>query len=250
MRKIAIVLASAAVYVGLSLVWVPLLEKDATFFVGWLVTFLHELGHVIAAFVTGGGATPMVLFPDDPGIAGYACTHGGFRPVVLMGGYIGSALFAGFLLYSAFRETLFSRYGFRALAVAMLTSQLLWFPHGPCADVEAGVRDTVVSVGFCLIGAAALWNLSRLPYGPRNALLVFLGTASLLEVLKDVFRLGYAPHSDLHVFTEQLAVRGVVLVPLVVWQAVWVAIVVLIIAWALRMAYRTRPRTESIARLR
>ena len=239
MRNVAIVLASAVAYAALTMVWVPGLEKDGTFFIGWLVTFLHELGHVVAALLTGGGATQMVLFPDDPGLAGYACTHGGFRPAVLMGGYIGSALFGCFFLYSAFRQNLFSRYCFRGLAVVMVASQVLWFPYGECAGLAAGLRDAVVSVGFCLVGAVALWYLSRLPYGARNTLLIFVGAAMLLDVLRDVFRLGYAPHSDLHVFTQQLSVKGFVLIPLLVWQVVWVGIIVAIMGWSLRMAYRS-----------
>jgi len=158
-----------------------------------------------------------------------------------MGGYIGSALFGAFFLYSAFRANLVSRYVFRSLAVIMVLSQVLWFPIGHCADYAASGDDAFVSVLFCVIGAIALWNLSRIPYSVRNVLLIFVGTASLVDVLIDVFRLRRASHSDLHAFTDHMA-GG--LVPMIVWQVLWVAIILAIMAAVLKLATTTTPAPQ------
>ena len=54
-----------------------------------LVTFLHEFGHALGALLTGGTVEGMQINPDG---SGYTITRGGNQGVVLMGGYLGSAV--------------------------------------------------------------------------------------------------------------------------------------------------------------
>ena len=64
------------------------------------VTFLHEASHGLAAILTGGAIDRFVVNPDTSGLC---YTRGGFRPLVVMGGYVGSCLWGGALLVASRR---------------------------------------------------------------------------------------------------------------------------------------------------
>jgi hypothetical protein len=205
--------------------------KNASFPIDVFVVFLHEFGHAVAAMITGGDVAQLVMFPDDPGVAGYACTGGGFRPLVLMGGYIGSALFGAAFLRLGMAKQCYSKALFRLVAICMVGSQILWFPHGSCSNVHAGVRDCVVSWLVCLVGGFIFWQLAEFPEKFRRFFLVFLGTASLIQIILDI---NVGPGGDLTGFTELFG--GIV--PFVVWQGLWFLIVLAIVFFTVRSAVK------------
>jgi len=62
------------------------------------VTFIHELGHGVAALATGG---EFVRFELQSSGAGLAYSAGGIQPIIIAAGYVGTALFGAALLYAA-----------------------------------------------------------------------------------------------------------------------------------------------------
>src|SRR5688572_17239803 len=64
------------------------------------VTFLHEASHGLAALLTGGSIDRLIIAPDTSGLA---YTRGGFRPLVVLGGYLGSCVWGGALLVASRR---------------------------------------------------------------------------------------------------------------------------------------------------
>jgi hypothetical protein len=60
------------------------------------VTLIHELGHGLAAIVTGGSFEHFNVTKSG---AGVAYTTGGARVVIIQAGYLGTALFGAVLLY-------------------------------------------------------------------------------------------------------------------------------------------------------
>ena len=61
-----------------------------------LVTFLHELGHALGALITGGSVLALQVNEDG---SGWTKTAGGNLGIILMGGYLGSALLGNILFY-------------------------------------------------------------------------------------------------------------------------------------------------------
>ena len=59
-------------------------------------TLVHETGHALAAEVSFGDAVQIRIAPNG---AGVCTTRGGWRFLVVSGGYLGSALFGGGLLW-------------------------------------------------------------------------------------------------------------------------------------------------------
>lgn len=63
-----------------------------------LVILLHEVGHVLAAYATGGMVFGIAL---DPGGAAMTLGHGGHLAIIVAGGYVASMLFGALLYYLA-----------------------------------------------------------------------------------------------------------------------------------------------------
>ncbi len=87
-----------------------------------LLTLVHELGHGIAAILTGGDFRNFRIATDGSGLA---YTAGGWRFVVIPAGYLGVAIFAA-LLISMGRSYRWSRGALGVIGVAMLLLSC-WF---------------------------------------------------------------------------------------------------------------------------
>lgn len=90
--------ALAVVAAG-ALAWTPWLVLVAYPF-RLLTTLVHELGHGLAAIVTGGDFLRFVVFPDGSGLA---YTAGGWRLIVIPAGYLGAAAFGALLIVAGRR---------------------------------------------------------------------------------------------------------------------------------------------------
>ena len=136
-----------------------------------LVTFLHEFGHAMGAIITGGQVVSIRVNPDGSGLA---TTIGGWRSIILMGGYVGSAIFGNLLFYFGARQPRYSKIALGVLSVSMLISGLIWV-------------DTGFTFGFLIAFALRLLLISYYTNWDRW-ILMFLGMAviGLVGYLLDV----------------------------------------------------------------
>jgi len=89
------------------------------------VTFLHEFWHALFALLTGWSVLEVEVNSDGSGLA---TTSGWWRSFVLMGGYIGSAIFGNILLRIWLKDTKnLSERILYALAVIMILVWIIWF---------------------------------------------------------------------------------------------------------------------------
>ena len=65
------------------------------------VTFIHETGHAVAALITFGEVLSITVDPDTSGLT---WSRGGFRPLVISAGYLGSSFFGGLMILAAFKK--------------------------------------------------------------------------------------------------------------------------------------------------
>ncbi len=133
----------AALFVATWLLWdTPLVYPIKIF-----VVMLHELGHALAALLTGGQVVGIQIFPEEGGVT---FTRGGWPFVILSAGYLGSLLAGSILLYLSSRRR-GGRGLMMVLAVLIAASTLLFMRN-------------VFSVIYGLLAAAALWfSAYRLP---------------------------------------------------------------------------------------
>ncbi|MEM8906412.1 MAG: M50 family metallopeptidase [Bacteroidota bacterium] len=182
-----------------------------------LVTFLHEFGHALGALITGGEVVALQVSSDG---SGFATTRGGNIAIILMGGYLGSAILGNLLLYIGAHGQRLAKITTYALAVFMVGSGILWF-------------NSFYTTGFLLLFAFFLYFIAK-NTNWDSELLMFLGLASILHIIQD-FNVG--PSSDLQKYAEVmpfLSQTG--------WMYLWLIIAVLLTLFNLQMVLKLRHR--------
>ena len=168
------------------------------------VTYLHELGHVIGALLTGGSVSSLQVNMDGSGLA---TTSGGIRSVVEAAGYIGSIVFGNILLRIGIKHRDLSRYVLAGLGAFMAVSSVIWF-------------STFASFAFTFLCGAALVLVSRIKYKMPNLAIVILGLYSIGYIISDY---DVGPTSDLNAFAG--------IIPAVVWMYIWLGVALIITGW-------------------
>lgn len=190
------------------------------------VVLLHEMSHGIAAVLTGGRISELVV-QDNQG--GHCVTQGGIPFVVVSAGYLGSLFFGATLLLVATR-TQWSR------LVASLLGALV---------VVVAVRFMPLSwgdgKGFAAAAGIVLAALALCPTIVAEVALRIIGVTSCLYVFLDI------KHDVLDQdFQESDAVHleRITHVPAVVWGLLWIGISVVVTVLAAKWAVTGKPKSK------
>ncbi len=176
------------------------------------VTFLHEFGHAIGAVLTGGWVEEVQINQDG---SGWTRTANGNRPITIMGGYLGSAIFGNILFFVGAKLRWMVKPMLGILIIAMLVTAFYWFNS---------LFTTSVLVAFSFVlGFIAL----KTEFGKE--VLMFLGLASVLFIIQD-FNVG--PRSDLKAYEEVM-----VILPAQVWMYIWLGVAILLFYFNLRLLF-------------
>lgn len=209
----------AALFAATWLLWdTPLVYPIKIF-----VVMLHELGHALAALVTGGQVVGIQIYPEEGDVT---LTQGGWPFVILSAGYLGSLLAGSVLFYLSSRRR--GGHGLMiALAILIAASTLLF------------VRN-LFGVIYGLLAAAALWfSAYRLPTRVNLYIVRFIAVASclyaLLDIRSDLFAL--AP-SNGAVVNDAVALSRLTGIPALIWSVLWLLISLWVLASFLKSALR------------
>ena len=203
-----------AIYFGLS-TYGGLLGWQVLYPIRLFVTFLHEFGHAAGALITGGAVEYIEIETNS---AGVTSTFNGNRSVILMGGYIGSAIFGNLLFYIGARRHKWVRPTLVLVIAAMLITGFIWYNSLFTTAVLCGFSALLFIVGF------------KTNYG--REILMLLGLASIIYIIQD-FNVG--PSSDLAQMERELKY-----IPAKVWMYIWLGVVLAILALNLKMLFSVR----------
>jgi len=211
-------LAILAVYFGLTYFGGELGRK-ILYPIRLFVTFLHEFGHAIGAVITGGWVEEVQINQDG---SGWTRTANGNRPVTIMGGYLGSAIFGNLLFYVGAKAKKLVIPMIVLVVLSLLVTGLYWFNS---------LFTTIVLIAFAVVLSfiAIKTNFGR-------EVLMFLGLASIMFIIQD-FNIG--PRSDLKAYEEVM-----VFIPAVVWMYIWLGIALLLFIFNLRLLFLSGPEEE------
>ena len=211
-----------AIYFGLS-THGGLLGWKILYPIRLFVTFLHEFGHAAGALITGGAVEYIEIETNS---AGVTSTFNGNASVILMGGYIGSAIFGNLLFYIGARRHSWVKPTLVLVIAAMLITGFIWYNSIFTTLVLCGFSAVLFLVGF------------KTKYG--REILMLLGLASIIYIIQD-FNVG--PSSDLAAMERELK-----FIPAKVWMYIWLAIVIAILALNLKMLFSAKTITpEAVA---
>lgn len=161
------------------------------------VVYLHEMGHSFFALITGGSVHGIQVSANA---SGHSLISGGWWPLVLSGGYIGSALFGNAIMYIALVRERWNVYlTVFFIAVLVFTATFLF-------------QSMESSVILLLFAAAMFVALKAFPSALPNINL-FIGAVSVCYILQDFMG---GPASDLQRFAEHVPA-----IPVAVWAFLW-----------------------------
>lgn len=184
-----------------------------------LVTFLHEIGHALGALITGGSVDSIQINQDG---SGWTKTLGGNRSVIIMGGYLGSAIIGNILFYIGARVKVLVKPAIFLLCVTMVITGLVWY-------------NSVFTTGVLI-----LFTLIMLLLGFKTNLgqefLMFIGLVSIIYIIQD-FNVG--PRSDLEAYAKEM-----VFIPSFMWMYIWLGIVVFLFLLNLRLLWKSLEKQE------
>lgn len=178
-----------------------------------LVTFLHEFGHALGAILTGGTVEGLQINPDG---SGYTVTRGGSPGVVLMGGYLGSAILGNVLFRIGAKHHRLAQGTLLVMAIFMGLAGLVWF-------------ESFESTGILWLFALCLAYIALRTRLDQDVLM-FLGLAAVLYIIQD-FNVG--PSSDLAMYEKVVG-----LFPAQIWMYIWLGLAALLFYWNIREVFR------------
>lgn len=209
-----------------------------------LITMIHELGHGLAAMLTGGSFIRFVVFPDG---AGLAYTAGGWRFLVVPAGYLGVALFGAILIMLG-RNHRWSRAAMVVIGLVMILFSLRYgTPSIFTSHPLSGVLTTVSGVFF---GGLFLLVALKATDGWIVFLLHFIAIRAGLTAFSDIVTvIGLSVPSLTPARSDAQSMAELTFVPAIAWAVLWAFAAMTLIGGAiwltwLRPARRSLPVTD------
>ena len=193
-----------------------------------LLTIVHELGHGLAALLTGGS---FIRFEISPNGSGLAYTAGGWRFVVIPAGYLGVAIFGAMLILLG-RSHRWSRLAMGAMGGGMILLAIRFaIPTIFTPQIFNGLLTTVASIIFgALFLGVALKATSSWIIFLLHAVAIQAGLTAFTDLFTVVglsTRFLSAPANDARSMAE------LTFIPAIIWAVLWVAAALLLIGGAI-----------------
>jgi len=182
---------------------------------------LHELGHGLAAVISGGGIERIEISPQ---IGGVCYTRGGSQILIVSAGYLGS-LIAGCAIMLIAARTSFDRILSFSIGLGLITLVIFYIRTG-------------FGIWFGLLMGVALMVVARYASNAINEIvMLFFGFTSALYAVIDIKEdliSRTVPGSDAY------ALSKIIPLPPVVWGVLWIALAVMCVFITLRIALKAK----------
>jgi len=195
------------------------------------VTCIHEACHALAARLTGGNVASISIAPDESGLT---MSLGGFRPLVTMAGYLGTACFGGLLIWWG-RKPEAARSVLQSIGVVIIALTLFYGGGGFFSFLSMG-----------LIGIAILMISRKASQVVCHTFLLFLAVITTISAVMDTEVLFMASVMGAGQ-SDAKTMQDMTMVPAVVWSLIWGAAAVVILIFALWLSYRPDRRAAAAA---
>lgn len=195
-----------------------------------LATWFHEMGHGIAAMLTGRGFERLLIFADGSGVAESLRPADGYRftdALVAASGPVGPAI-AGALLIISSRSPTATRNALAVLGVALIASTLIW------------VRSPTGWLVLPLMGIAIVVLAQRGSLRLQRFVIQLLGVQACISVWRQ-FDYLFSPGGNVGGQLQRSdtgAIADVLLLPYWFWGASISAAILAILWWSFRLAFR------------
>jgi hypothetical protein len=195
-----------------------------------MATWFHEMGHGVAAMLTGSQFERLLIFPDGSGVAQSMRPADASRltdALIAASGPLGPAI-AGSLLIIASRTERPTRAALTVLGLALILSTILW------------VRTLTGWLILPALGVAILALAWRGTAAQQRFAIQLLGVQACISVwqqLAYLFSPGGSIGGELH-RSDTSAIADALLLPYWFWGAAISAAIVVLLWWSFAVAFR------------
>jgi hypothetical protein len=195
-----------------------------------LATWFHEMGHGLAAMLTGRGFERLLIFADGSGVALSLRPTDGYRltdALVAASGPLGPAI-AGALLIVSSRSASATRNALAVLGVALIVSTMIW------------VRSLTGWLVLPALGLAIAGLALRGSPPWRRFAIQLLGVEAAISAWQQfdyLFSPGGIVGGAMH-RSDTGAIADVLLLPYWFWGATISAAILALLWWSFRLAFR------------
>ncbi|MFA6114844.1 MAG: M50 family metallopeptidase [Sphingomonas sp.] len=195
-----------------------------------LATWFHEMGHGVAAMLTGSQFERLLIFPDGSGVAQSmrpADASGLTNALIAASGPLGPAI-AGSLLIIASRTDKLTRAALAVVGLALIISTVIW------------VRTLTGWLILPALGIAILALATRGTAGQQRFGIQFLGVQACISVWQQfgyLFSSGGSVGGELH-RSDTSAIADALLLPYWFWGAAISAAIIVLLWWSFAVAFR------------
>jgi Peptidase M50B-like len=189
----------------------------------YLYTHLHEMGHALVAFATGGRGITIQVFADGSGVTR---SYGGWQLLVSPAGYIGATVMGALVLaLSATRDG--ARKALLGLLALMVFGLVFW------------IRGDVVGILSALLVIGGFGVLLRSKTLPIQEIVQFLGLflcVTSLQAVLQILKIGQVviAGNDAEILQEATHI------PAIVSAILWSGVSFAVAWWGLRRAWSAR----------
>ena len=195
-----------------------------------LATWFHEMGHGIAAIVTGASFERLLIFPDGSGLAQSilpASASGLTKALIAASGPLGPAI-AVSLLIIASRTDKATRMALTAVGLALIISTVIW--------VQTLIGWLILpALGVAILALAWRGTADQRQFGIQ--LLGVQACISVWEQFSYLFSAGGSIGGELH-RSDTSAIADALLLPYWFWGAAISAVIVLMVWSSFAIAFR------------
>lgn len=227
-RKRALLLLALAL--GSVLLWQTTIGSLLLYPFTILATWFHEMGHGLAAMLTGSGFERLIIFADGSGYALSSRPADGYRltdALISAGGPLGPAI-AGALLIISSRSPNATRTALTVLGAALVLSTVIW------------VRSLVGWLVLPAMGAAVLVLAQSGSPGKQQFVIQLLGVQACISVWRQfdyLFSPGGSVGGQLQ-RSDTGAIADALLLPFWFWGTLISAVILALLWWSFRAAFR------------
>lgn len=203
-----------------------------------LLTMVHELGHGLAALVTGG---EFIRFEIEGNGSGRALTAGGWRFVIIPAGYLGVALFGAVLILLG-RSHRWSRGAMVIIGGALIVLTVRYgLPTILSGQILSGFLTLLSGVIF---GFVFLWVAIKAAPGWIIFLLHLLAIEAGLTAFSDLITvIGISTRFFDVPVNDAQSMAELTFIPAIIWALLWVIVALLLIGGAIWRTWLTPSKT-------
>lgn len=220
----------AGIALGSIMLWQTALGSLLLYPFTILATWFHEMGHGIAAMLTGSRFERLLIFPDGSGLAETLRPSDGYRltnALIAAGGPLGPAI-AGALLIVASRSAKATQIALTALGAALILSTVIW------------VRTLTGWLFLPATGLAILVLAQRASLPWQRFVIQLLGVQACISAWKQfgyLFSSGASIGGQLH-RSDTGAIADALLLPYWFWGAAISVAIMALLWWSFSVAFR------------